>query len=132
MLKQQEQVINLTDSIFENNKRQFPTSYLSSNFEGYSMLVPNYEKKILLIRSFIFFTDTKYGTDYFYNFKQNSSLLEINYPLLDSIYYRKNKTTFHSFQKEGDTLLLVTKNKINPKRHTVPITIISQKDDYTN
>ncbi len=134
LIKQRQQVIDLTDSIFGSNKEQFPTSYVSNNFEGYKMLVPNYQNEMMLIKSFIFFTDTKYGTDYYKSIKRNELRTDINPFLLDSAFHKTK--TFHSFQQIGDTILYPSEiekmDKFNVWKSSISIKVIPKKTDYAN
>ncbi len=109
LIKQSEEVIRLRDSIITENKKQFPTSYTSDNFEGYSTLIPNYETQTMLIKAYWFPSDTKFHTLLFdenitYPFaeEQKSNFFEFN----DSIYWEmKSPITYHVFDKVGDTVI---------------------------
>ncbi|WP_338792546.1 hypothetical protein [Bernardetia sp. MNP-M8] len=129
LVKQRQQIIDLTDSILRKNKKQFPSSYVSNNFEGYSMLVPDYQKEIMLVKSFIFFTDTKYGTEYYTSKKKYEPRIDIDSLFLDSDF---NNKTFYSFQKQGDTVLYPVINKDKSQKSSVSIKVISKKTDYAN
>ncbi len=130
LIKQRQQIIDLTDSIFDSNKKQFPTSYVSNNFEGYQMLVPDYQNEMMLIKSFVFFTDTKYGTDYYKSTKTNEPRIDINPFLLDSTFHKTK--AFYSFQQVGDTILYPFSEKPKASKLSIPIKVIPKKTDYAN
>ncbi|WP_338812564.1 hypothetical protein V9L05_14355 [Bernardetia sp. Wsw4-3y2] len=139
LIKQSEQVINLKDSIITENKKQFPTSYTSDNFEGYSTLIPNYETQTMLIKAYWFPSDTKFYTSLFdknivYPFaeEQRSNFFKFN----DSIYWEmKSPITYHVFDKIGDTVIfpsftkerLSKMGKYESQGYKIPFKVISDK-----
>ncbi len=133
---QRREVIHLVDSIFEENKKQFPTSYVSNNFEGYSTLIPNYESQTMLIKVYWFHSDTKYYSDYGIARRKYISSEYISFQLGDSVYNElKNPRTYHVFIKETDTIIFPSfpQKRLNQmdwterKQFEVPFKIISKK-----
>lgn len=139
LIKQSEEVIRLRDSIITENKKQFPISYTSDNFEGYSTLIPNYETQTMLIKAYWFPSDTKFYTSLFdkqivYPFEeeQRSNFFKFN----DSVYWEmKSPITYHVFDKIGDTVIfpIFTKERLNKmgkyeiQGYKIPFKVISDK-----
>ncbi|AFM03386.1 hypothetical protein Fleli_0932 [Bernardetia litoralis DSM 6794] len=136
LVQQRREVIQLVDSIFEANKKQFPTSYVSNNFEGYSTLIPNYETQTMLIKVYWFPSDTKYYSDYGIARRKYISSEYISFQLGDSVYNElKNPRTYHVFTKETNTVIfpifdkerLKKMEEFERKQFEVPFKIISKK-----
>lgn len=107
LYKQRIDIIEIADSIYKENKKQFPTSYSSNRFEGYSTLIPNYENQKMTIKVFYFQSDTQYGTEYQKNNKyQIQYSYEPTFTFGDSTYNILSKSvTYHKFSSLGDTTL---------------------------
>lgn len=139
LVKQREQIINLKDSILTENKKQFPTSYTSDNFEGYSTLIPNYETQTMLVKAYWFPSETKFYSSLFdkesvYPFaeKQRSNFFKFN----DSVYWEmKIPITYHIFDKIGDTVIfpIFTKKRLSKmgkyerQNYKIPFKVVSDK-----
>ncbi|WP_375562238.1 hypothetical protein ACE193_06725 [Bernardetia sp. OM2101] len=136
LVQQRKEVIQVVDSIFEENEKQFPTSYVSNSFEGYSTLIPNYEAQKMLIKVYWFPSDTKYYTDYG---KTRRKYISIDYRFFqfgDSLYDEvANPRTYHIFNQKTDTVLfpifpkerLKKMDKFDKNQFKVPFKIISKK-----
>ncbi len=107
IIQHKKEVIELTNSIFEENKKKFPTSFESNNFEGYSTLIPDYENKKMVVKVFYLQSDTKFGTDFQKRReKHGRSTPDYAFSFEDSTFYSmQNPRTFHVFDKIGDTTL---------------------------
>ena len=136
LVQQRREVIQIVDSIFEENKKQFPTSYVSNNFEGYSTLIPNYKTQKMLVKVYWFPSDTKYYSDYGKENRGGIINEYNNFTFQNSIYDKfNNPKTFHTFEKVGDTIISPSFSKkilnqmdwTERKQFEVPIKIISKK-----
>ncbi|WP_338792548.1 hypothetical protein [Bernardetia sp. MNP-M8] len=107
IIKHKKEVIELTNSIFKENKKSFPTSFESNHFEGYSTLIPDYENQKMIVKVFYFQSDTKYGTDFQKRReKYGHSTPDNAFRLGDSTFYSmQSPRTYHIFEKVGDTTL---------------------------
>ena len=104
LVQQRSEIIQTVDSIFEQSRKQFPTSYTSNNFEGYSTLIPDYENQSLLIKAYWFPSDTKYYSDY--GEKNRRGLIGIDFQFQDSIYDPfSTPKLFYAFYEAGDTII---------------------------
>ncbi|WP_291725955.1 hypothetical protein [Bernardetia sp.] len=104
LVQQRSEIIQIIDSIFEQSRKQFPTSYSSNNFEGYSTLIPNYENQSMLIKAYWFPSDTKYYSDY--GKKNRMGLVPKDFKFQDSIYDPfSNPKLLYTFYEAGDTII---------------------------
>lgn len=106
LYKQRIEIIEIADSIFTENKNQFPTSYSSNHFEGYSTLITDYENQKMIIKVFYFQSDTQYGTEYQKERTDENNPYNQSFMFKDSVYFTLNKSkTYHIFSSLGDTTL---------------------------
>lgn len=135
LVQQRKQIIQIVNSILAENKKKFPTSYVSNNFEGYSTLIPNYENQTMLVKVYWFASDTKYYSDYGIARRKYISSEYISFQLGDSTYNElKSPRTYHVFTKETDTIIFPSfpKKRLNQmdwaerKPFEVPFKVISK------
>ncbi|WP_338763375.1 hypothetical protein WAF17_19495 [Bernardetia sp. ABR2-2B] len=106
LYKQRKEIIQIADSIFTANKKQFPTSYSSNHFEGYSTLIPNYENQKMTIKVFYFQSDTQYRTEYQKERIDENNPYNQSFTFEDSVYFTLEKSkTYHVLSSLGDTTL---------------------------
>ncbi|AFM03384.1 hypothetical protein Fleli_0930 [Bernardetia litoralis DSM 6794] len=106
IIQHKKEVIALANSLFEENKKKFPTSFESNNFEGYTTLIPDYENQKMIVKSFYFQSDPKYGTEFQKKQAKYRSTPDDAFRLGDSTFYSmQNPRTYHIFDKVGDTTL---------------------------
>ena len=106
LFKQRKEIIQIADSIFTENKKQFPTSYSSNHFVGYSTLIPDYENQKMIIKVFYFQSDTQYGTKYQKERIDENNPYNQSFTFEDSVYFTLDKPrTYHIFSSLGDTTL---------------------------
>ena len=139
LARQREQVISIKDSIITENKKQFPTSYTSDNFEGYSTLIPDYKNQKMIIKAYWFPSATKFYSSLFgkktvYPFaeEQRANFFKFN----DSIYWEmKTPITYHVFDRVGDTIVFPTilQERLNrmslyeQKMYKIPFKVVPKK-----
>jgi len=135
LFKQRNEIITIADSIFTENKKQFPTSYSSNHFEGYSTLIPDYENQKMIIKVFYFQSDTQYGTEYQKERRDENNPQNQSFIFEDSTYFTLNKPrTYHIFSYLGDTTLrpkfLFDDGKLHHSKlpeYDIDFKVISQK-----
>ena len=114
-----------------SKNHNLPTSYLSNSFDGYSMLTPDYENELLIVKAFWFYKDNYYD-------KQNKSSIDVIRDVFitnnDKEYFLESRPrTVHVFESAKDTVLNFKGQRSDLKeedyiQYKVPIKVISKKN----